>query len=64
MLSKNQLQIIKDNNFSLGKNKKPISKLSNKKKYKLHYQNVKLYSNLWLKLKINSYNIEFKQERF
>ena len=51
MLSKNQLQIIKDNNFSLGKNKKPISKLSNKRKYKLHYQNVKLYSNLGLKLK-------------
>ena len=39
MLSKYQLQIMKDNNFSLGKSKKLIPNLGNKIKYKLHYQN-------------------------
>ena len=39
MLSEYQLQIIESNNFSLGKNKKLIPNLSNKRKYKLNYQN-------------------------
>ena len=34
MFSKYQLQIIEDNNFSLGKNKKLIPNLGNKRKYK------------------------------
>ena len=45
MLSKCQLQIIEDNNFSFGKIKKLILNLGNKRKYKLHYQNLKLYYN-------------------
>ena len=49
-MSKYQLEVIGDN-FSLGKNKKLISNLGNKRKYKLHYQNLKLYLNLGLQLK-------------
>ena len=52
MLSEYQLQIIEDNSFSLGKNKKLISNLSNKRKHKLHYQNLKPYLNLGIQLKI------------
>ena len=39
MLCKYQLKIIKDNNFSLGRNEKLISNLGNKRRYKLHHQN-------------------------
>ena len=57
MLSKYQLQIIKDNDFSLGKKKKLIPNLGDKKKkkkkYKLHYQKLKLYLNLF-KIYLNS----------
>ena len=43
MLSKYQLQIMEDNDFSLGKTKKKLPlNLRNKIKYKLHYQNLKL----------------------
>ena len=52
MLSEYQLQIIEDNSFSLGKNKKLISNLSNKRKHKLHYQILKPYLNLGIQLKI------------
>ena len=41
MLSKYKLQIIEGNSFSLGKNKKLFSNLRIKRKYKLHYQNLK-----------------------
>ena len=51
MLSNYQLQIIEDNNFFLGKNKKLLPNLGNKGKYKLHYRNLKLYSSLALQLK-------------
>ena len=51
MLSDDQLQIMEDNNFFLGKNKKFILNLGNKVKYKLQYQNLKLYSDLGLQLK-------------
>ena len=51
MLSDDQLQIMEDNNFFLGKNKKFILNLANKVKYKLQYQNLKLYSDLGLQLK-------------
>ena len=47
MLSEYQLQIIENNRFSLGKSKK----ITPKTKYKLHYQNLKLYSNLGLQMK-------------
>ena len=40
-----------DNNFSLGKNKKLIPNLGNKRKYKFHYQNLKLCLNLGLQSK-------------
>ena len=43
MLSDYQLQFMEDNNFSYDKNEKLISNLSNKIKYKLQYQNLKLY---------------------
>ena len=42
MLPEYQLQIIKYNNSTLGKNKKPTPNLDNKRKYKLHYHNLKL----------------------
>ena len=45
-MSNYQLQIIKCNNFSLAKNEKFIPNLGNKRKYKLHYQNLKLYLSL------------------
>ena len=61
MLSEYQLQIIEDNNFSIGKNKKLIP---NKRKYKLRYQNLKLYLNLVLHLKRIHRILEFKQEKF
>ena len=51
ILCKYQLKIIEDNNFSLGKNRKLIPNRSNKRKYKLHYQNLKLYLNLEIQLK-------------
>ena len=34
-----QLKIIEGSNFSLGKNKKLILNLGNRRKYKIHYQN-------------------------
>ena len=64
MLTKYQLQITEDNNFSLGKNKKLISNLGNKRKYKFHYQNLKLCLNLGLQLKKILRILEFKEELF
>ena len=63
MFSEYQLQIIEDNNFSFGKNKKLIPNLGNKRKCKLHYQNLKLYLNLGLQFKIQKI-LEFKQVPF
>ena len=61
MLSYYQLQIIQDNNFSLGtKKRKFITNLGNKRKCKLPYQNLKLYLSLELQ---NSWNIRI-QTRF
>ena len=51
MQSNYQLQVTEDNNFSLGNNKKLIPNLGNKLKYKLRYQNLKLYLSLGLKIK-------------
>ena len=51
MLSDYQLQIIEYNNFSLVKNKKLMSNLGNKRKYKLYYQNFEYYLSLGLQLK-------------
>ena len=63
MLSKYQLQIIENNNFSISINNL-ISNLGNKRKCKLHYQNLKLFLNLRLQLK-NIYRIlEYKQEPY
>ena len=46
MLSEFQVQIIEDDNFfSLGKIKKLIPNLGNKKNKKLHNQNLRLYLN-------------------
>ena len=39
MLQEYQLQIIENNNFSLGKNKRLIPNLGKIRKYKFHYQN-------------------------
>ena len=64
MLSKYQLQIIKDNNCNLGKKKKLIPNLGDKRKYKLHYQKLKLYLNSGLLLRKIHRIQEFKQEPF
>ena len=50
MMSEYQLQTIEYNNFSLAE-KKLIPNLGNKRKCKLHYQNLKLYLRLELKFK-------------
>ena len=54
MLPKYQLQIIEYKNFAFGKSKKFIPNLVNKKKYKIHYQNFKIYLDLGLQLNKNS----------
>ena len=64
MLTKYQLQITEDNNFSLGKNKKLIPNLGNKRIYKFHYQNLKLCLNLGLQLRKILRILEFKEEIF
>ena len=38
-----QLEIIQENKFSFGKNEKLISYLCNKKTFRLHHKNLKLY---------------------
>ena len=48
MMLEYQLQIKKDNSIFLGKNEKLILNLGNKRKYKLHHQNLELYLNLAL----------------
>ena len=60
MLSDYQLQFIEENNFSYDKNKKPISNLGDQIKYKLHYQNLRVYLSLGLELKKN--HRTFKQK--
>ena len=64
MLSDHQLQIIKHNTLSFGINKKPIPNLNNKRKYKLHYQNLKISLGLGLQLKEIQKILELKQEPF
>ena len=49
-----QLEIIEDHNFSVDKNKKDTRNLDNKRKYKLHYLNLKLCLSLGLQLKKSS----------
>ena len=51
MLPEYQLQFVKDDNFSLGKNKSLIPNLGNKGNHKLHYKNLKLYLKLGLQFK-------------
>ena len=63
MLSEYQLEIIEDNKFPYGRNEKRISNLGHKK-YKLHYENLKLYLELGLKLKKVHRVLEFKQTPF
>ena len=64
MLPEYQLQIIQDKMFSLDKNKKIILNLDNKRKYKIYYQNLKLYLNLGLQSKKNHEILEFNQKPF
>ena len=54
MLSDYQLQIINDKDFSLVESKKLSLSQGNKRKYKLHYQNLNLHLNLWLQVKNDS----------
>ena len=42
IFSNYQIQITEHNNISLGKNKKLLPNLENNRKYKLHYQNMKI----------------------
>ena len=55
-----ELRIIEDNNFTLGKNENFICNLGNKRKYKLHYQKLKLYLELGLQYKNIHRVLEFK----
>ena len=64
MLSKYQLKIIEDTNFSFSKNKKRNPNLGNKRKHKLHYQMLKLYLNIGLRFKKRYRILEFKQKSF
>ena len=64
-MSDYELQIIEDNNFYLGKSKKNIPNLVNRRKYKLYCQNLKLYLSLGLQLKNKIHRIlEFREEPF
>ena len=62
-MSKYQLEVIGDN-FFLGKNKKLISNLGNKRKYKLHYQNLKTLFKFRVAVKKNHRILKFKPEPF
>ena len=53
---------MKDNHFSLFKNKKRIPNLEHKRNYKLSQQSLKLYLNLGLQL--NHRILKLKQEPF
>ena len=64
MLSKYQLKIIEDTNFSFSKKKKRNPNLGNKRKHKLHYQMLKLYLNIGLRFKKRYRILEFKQKSF
>ena len=59
MLSEYQLQITEDKIF--GKIKNIILNLGNKRKYKIYYQNLKLYLNLGLQSKKYYRILEFKK---
>ena len=59
MLSEYQLQITEDQIF--GKIKNIILNLGNKRKYKIYYQNLKLYLNLGLQSKKYYRILEFKK---
>ena len=60
MLSKNQILIVDFHSFLIGKGKKLLSKLFNKEKYVLHYENLQLYLRLGLKLKKNTSRIRIQ----
>ena len=64
MLSEYQLKIIVGKEFSFWKSKRVISSLGNKRKHKLHYQNLKLCLNLILKLKNVHSTLSLKHKLF
>ena len=61
MLSKYKLQIIENHNICFSKNENLIP---DKRKYILHYQNLKLYLDLELQLKKICIVLEFKLKAF
>ena len=58
------LKIKRNNNFFHGKNKKLISNLGNKRKHKLHYQDLKLFLELGLIVKKNYRVLKFTENAF
>ena len=64
MLSEQQRKIMQDLGCKVGKVKKLIPNLFDKKNYVLHYRNLKLYMRLGMKLKYIHRVVEFKQEKW
>lgn len=59
-----QLEIIQENKFSFGKNEKLIPYLCNKKTFRLHHKNLKLYLVLGFIWKENSGILKLEQAAF
>ena len=64
MLSKYQLKIVDLYNISIGNIKKWVPNAFDKENYVLHYENLKLYLRLELKLKKTHRVLEFNQSQW
>ena len=64
MLSENQFKIADLYNISIGNVKKLVPSLFDKEKYVVHYENVKFYLRIGLKLKKNHRVLEFNQPQW
>ena len=63
MLSKYQLKIANHYNIPIGNVKKSVSKFFDKEKHVIHYENLKIYLRLGLKLKKIHCVLEFNQSQ-
>ena len=64
MLSEYQLKIADLYNIPFGNVQKLVSNMLDKKKYAIHYENLKLYLRLGLKLKKSHRVLEFNQSKW
>ena len=64
MLLEYQLKITDDYNVSVGNVEKLVLSFFDKEKYVIHYENLKLYLRLGLKLKKRHCVLEFSQSQY